>query len=58
MLTRLVRAGTLTGGYWRWGRKELAAPGPIGPNLSEANDGTVSEWNTTVASDGSWSDFK
>ncbi|MEY4202722.1 MAG: hypothetical protein RL013_424, partial [Bacteroidota bacterium] len=46
----------INGGYWQWGRKDEAAAGPIGPDAGQANNGTVSAWNTAVAADGSWDD--
>ena len=46
----------INGGYWQWGIKAEAAPGPIGPAAEQANDGTPSPWNTTPAADGSWVD--
>jgi uncharacterized protein (TIGR02145 family) len=46
----------INGGYWQWGRKEMAAAGPTGPGAGQANDGVIAGWNTTVAPDGSWSD--
>ncbi len=47
----------INGGYWQWGRVAEAAAGPVGPNAGDANDGTVSGWNTTNAPGGSWSDI-
>lgn len=46
----------INGGYWQWGRKEMAAAGPSGPGAGQANDGEIAGWNTTAAPDGSWSD--
>jgi uncharacterized protein (TIGR02145 family) len=53
----------IIGGYWQWGVQVQAAPGPIGPDASQANDGIPSTWtppggpwNTTDAPDGSWTD--
>jgi uncharacterized protein (TIGR02145 family) len=46
----------INGGYWQWGRKAEAAPGPTGPNAGDANAGTISGWNTAFAPVGSWID--
>jgi uncharacterized protein (TIGR02145 family) len=46
----------INGGYWQWGRLGQAAPGPSGPGSSEANEGSISGWNTTNAPNGSWQD--
>ncbi len=46
----------INGGYWQWGRKEQAAAGPSGPAANQANEATVSGWNTNYAPDESWSD--
>jgi uncharacterized protein (TIGR02145 family) len=46
----------INGGYWQWGRKEMAAPGPSGPGEDQANEGAIAGWNTTDAPNGSWSD--
>jgi len=58
----------LIGGYWKWGRKGADesewydtntshfAHGPTGPELVDANKDIISGWDTTYASDGSWSD--
>ena len=46
----------INGGYWQWGRKDMAAPGPSGPGINEANEGVIAGWNTNNAPDGSWSD--
>ena len=46
----------INGGYWQWGRKEMAAPGPSGPGTEQANNGAIAGWNTTAAPSGSWSD--
>jgi uncharacterized protein (TIGR02145 family) len=58
----------LIGGYWQWGRKGPDASqwhdtntanfahGPTGPDSGEANSATISDWDQTYASDGSWSD--
>jgi len=45
----------INGGYWQWGRKEMAAPGPSGPGENQANPGSIAGWNSS-APDGSWSD--
>jgi hypothetical protein len=34
----------INGGYWQWGRKVQAAPGPVGFN--ETNSNVVVDWNT------------
>ena len=44
------------GGYWQWGIKNEAAPGPTGMNGSTPNDGAPGSWNTTLAPNGSWLD--
>ena len=56
----------LIGGYWQWGRKgpdssqwydtntPHFAHGPTGPEMADANEGVISEWDTTYASDGAW----
>ncbi|MEY3368879.1 MAG: hypothetical protein RI973_2034 [Bacteroidota bacterium] len=46
----------IIGGYWQWGRPAMAAPGPWGPDNFRTNEGPVSGWNLTSASNGSWSD--
>jgi uncharacterized protein (TIGR02145 family) len=46
----------INGGYRQWGRFGQAAPGPSGPGSSEANEGSISGWNTTNAPNGSWQD--
>lgn len=48
----------IVGGYWQWGRKEMAASGPLGPGSAPSNtkDGEISGWNDAPAPDGSWSD--
>jgi uncharacterized protein (TIGR02145 family) len=46
----------INGGYWQWGRKEMAAEGPFGPSLAEANAGEIAGWNRADAPNGSWSD--
>jgi uncharacterized protein (TIGR02145 family) len=47
----------INGGYWQWGRKEMAAPGPTGSELVQANDGDIAGWNNyTEAPAGSWND--
>jgi uncharacterized protein (TIGR02145 family) len=47
----------INGGYWQWGRKELAAAGPSGPGYSQAGENPIVGWNTTYSSSSSWSDF-
>ena len=46
----------IIGGYWQWGRKEMAASGPSGPGASQTNEGEISGWNTRDAPEGSWRD--
>jgi uncharacterized protein (TIGR02145 family) len=46
----------VNGGYWQWGRGVQAAAGPTGPGADQANEGSVSGWNTAIAANGSWSD--
>jgi uncharacterized protein (TIGR02145 family) len=60
----------LNGGYWQWGRKgpdpdqedwyntntEHFAYGPTGPGESEANSGSINDWDQSYAPNGSWSD--
>jgi uncharacterized protein (TIGR02145 family) len=46
----------INGGYWQWGRSVQAAAGPSGSGSSQANEGSISGWNTTGAADGSWID--
>jgi uncharacterized protein (TIGR02145 family) len=41
------------GGYWQWGRKNMAVPGPT---AGDPNAGSIGGWNTTPAPNGSWSD--
>ncbi|MFM8484850.1 MAG: M23 family metallopeptidase, partial [Bacteroidota bacterium] len=42
----------IMGGYWQWGRKNMAAPGPA---AGDPNAGSNGGWNTTNAANGSWS---
>ena len=44
------------GAYYQWGRRAIAAPAPTGSDLSAANAGGISGWNTTNAANGAWSD--
>jgi uncharacterized protein (TIGR02145 family) len=44
----------IVGGYWQWGRKTMAAPGPAGPGASLAEDKAIYGWNTTDAPNGAW----
>jgi uncharacterized protein (TIGR02145 family) len=46
----------INGSYWQWGRKPQAAPGPTGSGAGQTNAGSISGWNTTAASSGSWLD--
>ena len=34
----------INGGYWQWGRKTMAAPGPTGPGQQQANSGEIAGW--------------
>ncbi|MFZ4427903.1 MAG: hypothetical protein ACOYOO_12145 [Saprospiraceae bacterium] len=45
----------IVGGYWQWGRKNMAAPGPAGSSSALANAGLIAGWNTTAAANGAWS---
>jgi hypothetical protein len=36
----------ISGGYWQWGTFAQGAPGPTGPAVMEANEGSVPGWNT------------
>jgi uncharacterized protein (TIGR02145 family) len=44
----------INGGYWQWGRKEMAASGPSGPGEKESGAGEVAGWNSYYAPDSSW----
>ena len=46
----------INGGYWQWGQLAEAAAGPTGSGADQANDISVSGWNTTSAPNGSWTD--
>ena len=46
----------INGGYWQWGSSAEAAAGPTGPGADQANNDSVSGWNTTLALNGSWTD--
>jgi uncharacterized protein (TIGR02145 family) len=46
----------LNGNYYQWGRSAVAALGPTGSGVSEANNGAITGWNTTAASNGDWAD--
>jgi uncharacterized protein (TIGR02145 family) len=46
----------INGGYWQWGRKEMAAAGPSGSGAGQANSGAIAGWNSIYAANGSWSD--
>jgi uncharacterized protein (TIGR02145 family) len=64
----LTPSWRLIGGYWQWGRKgpdpsnwydtntKHFAHGPTGPSDSESNSGSISNWDTSYAPDGAWSD--
>lgn len=43
----------IMGGYWQWGRKNMAAPGPT---EGDPNAYSIGGWNTTYAENGSWAD--
>lgn len=45
----------IVGGYWQWGRINMAAPGPAGSSSDAANAGFIAGWNTTAAANGAWS---
>ncbi len=46
----------LNGAYYQWGHSTVAAAGPTGPSIGEANAGAITGWNTTAASNGAWAD--
>ncbi len=46
----------INGGYWQWGRKNMAAAGPSGSGAGQANDGAVAGWNTSGSANDSWND--
>lgn len=47
----------MNGGYWQWGRKEIAAPGPSGPGQHQANSGEIAGWiSEEWAADTAWLD--
>ena len=47
----------INGGYWRWGVQAEAAAGPTGSSFAEANNGTISGWNTLpVGGNSAWVD--
>jgi uncharacterized protein (TIGR02145 family) len=46
----------INGGYWQWGRKEMAVTGPSGPGTEQANAGSIAGWNNGDTPSGSWSD--
>jgi hypothetical protein len=64
----LTPSWEVIGGYWQWGWKgpsssqwlntntENFAHGPTGPGSSQANEGDISGWSQTNASNGSWLD--
>ena len=41
-------------GYWQWGRKEMAAEGPSGPQTWQSNWEEISGWNKSNSTVGSW----
>jgi uncharacterized protein (TIGR02145 family) len=46
----------INGGYWQWGIRAIAVPGPSGPEASQARDKAIAGWNTTNSANGDWSD--
>jgi uncharacterized protein (TIGR02145 family) len=44
----------INGGYWQWGRKEMAAAGPSGPGSGQTREAEVAGWNKNSAPDGAW----
>jgi uncharacterized protein (TIGR02145 family) len=46
----------INGGYWQWGRKEMAAAGPIGPSISQTNNEAVGTWDKYNTITTNWSD--
>jgi uncharacterized protein (TIGR02145 family) len=46
----------INGGYWQWGYKVQAAPGPVGTTFLEANSGVIAGWNNSPATNDAWSD--
>jgi uncharacterized protein (TIGR02145 family) len=44
----------INGGYWQWGRKEMAASGPSGPGEKGSGAGAVAGWNAEKAPNGAW----
>jgi uncharacterized protein (TIGR02145 family) len=46
----------LNGHYYQWGRAAVAANGPSGSGSTQANAGTITDWNTTAAPNGAWAD--
>jgi uncharacterized protein (TIGR02145 family) len=46
----------IIGGYWQWGRKNLSAKGPSGPNPSQANQGEISGWDNSSVENEYWND--
>jgi uncharacterized protein (TIGR02145 family) len=50
----LAAGWEVNGGYWQWGRKNPAAPGPTGPLSKDANDGIQPGWSNVSASDAAW----
>lgn len=47
----------ICGGYWQWGVKNQAAPGPSGPSTKDANEGIINGWSATEAPDDAWRDY-
>lgn len=44
----------LNGGYWQWGKKDMAAPGPSGPSAAEANADAPETWSSSAAPVDAW----
>jgi uncharacterized protein (TIGR02145 family) len=44
----------INGGYWQWGRKEMAAAGPSGPGGWQANGEAVAGWSREKALNSDW----
>ena len=45
----------INGGYWQWGRKDMASPGPSGPGADQTNVNAAG-WKNIYTPNGSWSD--
>lgn len=44
----------INGGYWQWGKKEMAANGPVGPGSHQANVDASPNWSQGGGPSGSW----